>query len=233
MELKDYKVLPGIVIDVSDPKYIGRCKADCPGLFDSSVMNKEGLPWIYPFTMQGYQRFSKLRVGSKIWIFTDKDYKEFWYMPMFQLNDDTKGITSSNDTDYQESEVLLSRTAGAMGVYIYYSPSEGIVLKNGDNSSIIMTPNNEIHIKCGDAEVTLKNNHVYTGNGDTESTEAAVNGETLAKLLGALRSQFLVLYAASMKDCFTASLSAGFKACIDVFPENIEDAILAKNTSVN
>ena len=94
MKLKECKVIPGVVIDVSDPKYIGRVKADSPGLFDSSVMNKEGMPWLYPLGMGGYQSFSKLRTGSKIWILTDEDYHEFWYWPMFELNTDTRKIIS-------------------------------------------------------------------------------------------------------------------------------------------
>ena len=74
------------VIDVSDPKHIGRVKANAPALFNPETMSKEGLPWIYPFTMNGYQGFSKLTVGSKIWIFLVRPIDEFWYIPMFELH---------------------------------------------------------------------------------------------------------------------------------------------------
>lgn len=231
MDLKDIKVLPGIVIDVADPKYIGRVKADCPGLFDSSVMNKEGLPWIYPFSMNGYQRFSKLRVSSKIWIFTDKDYNEFWYVPMFQLNDDTKEIVSSDTSDYDESEVLLSRTAGDNGVYIYYSPSKGIVLQNSENTLINLTPDNQIILKSGDGQVTVKNNHVYLGNTDTDSMEAAVFGEKLVKMLDDLKGKFLQLSSAALAGPYTVGLSKPFTECANTLSDT--QSLLTSNSFVN
>lgn len=231
MNLKDIKVLPGIVIDVADPKFIGRVKADCPGLFDSSVMNKEGLPWIYPFTMQGYQRFSKLRVSSKIWIFTNDDYTEFWYMPMFQLNDDTKNIISGDESDYDESEVLLSRTSGDNSTFIYYSPSKGIVLQNSENTTITLTPDNQIILKSGDGQVSIKNNHVYLGDGNTDSMEAAVYGEKLVKLLDELKGKFLQLNAAALAGGYTVSLAQPFLECANIF--NDTQSLLTTNSSVN
>ena len=43
MKLSDYEFFPGSIIDVADPKYQGRVKANSPTLFDTS-MDKEGLP---------------------------------------------------------------------------------------------------------------------------------------------------------------------------------------------
>ena len=140
MKLQDFKIIPGTVIDVADPKFIGRVKADAPGLFNSEVMSKEGMPWIYPFVMQGYQRFSKLTNGSKIWILTNK--YEFWYWPMFELNQDTRDIISAEESDYDEAEVLLSRNMGDNSVYIYYTPSKGIQIQQGKNTFINLTSDN-------------------------------------------------------------------------------------------
>ena len=231
MDLSNVKVLPGIVIDVDDPKYIGRVKADSPGLFDSSVMNKEGLPWIYPLTMQGYQRFSKLRVGSKIWIFTNKEYREFWYIPMFELNEDSKKIISEDESDYQESEVLLSRTAGENGVYIYYRPSEGIVLKNGENTCIKLTPDNQVIINSGEGYITIKDNKVYIGDSNTESMEPAIYGQKLVNLLEQLKGNFLTLMNSSVAGMYTAPLAAGFQACFDTLADT--QSLLTNNTKVN
>ena len=182
MNLEDYKIIPGVVIDVSDPKYIGRVKADSPGLFDSSVMSKEGLPWIYPLSMSGYQRFSKLRNGSKIWIMTDKKNKEFWYWPMFELNSDTRNIISGEESDYAESEVLLSRNNGDNAIYIYYSPSNGIMFQNSDNTLINIKSNNEIEIKAGKGNILIKDNIVYSGNKDVDYTNAVL-GDKLEEIL--------------------------------------------------
>lgn len=231
MELKDIKVLPGIVIDVADPKFIGRVKADCPGLFDSSVMNKEGLPWIYPFSMSGYQRFSKLRVSSKIWIFTNKDYTEFWYIPMFQLNDDTKNIISENQSDYDESEVLLSRTSGDNSTFIYYSPSKGIILQNTENTKISLTPNNEIIIESGEGNVSIKNNSVYIGDNDDSTKQAAVLGENLKQMLESLQGAISTLSSAAAANPYTSTLSAGLDVCAQTL--NDTEKILCSNTFVN
>ena len=120
MKLSDYEFFPGSIIDVADPKYQGRVKANVPTLFDPS-MNKDGLPWIYPFTMGGNQSFSKMTEGSKIWVFRNRtNYNEFWYVPMFELKADTRELLGSDDT-YENGEVLLSRNMGSMSVYIYYN----------------------------------------------------------------------------------------------------------------
>jgi hypothetical protein len=230
MELKDIKVLPGIVIDVNDPKYIGRVKADSPGLFDSSIMNKEGLPWIYPFTMNGYQRFSKLRGGSKIWIFCDSDYHEFWYIPMFQLNDDTKEIISSDDNDYQEGEVLLSRSSGENGVYIYYRPSEGIVIKNGNDTNIVLTPDNIIKITSGKSSITVKDGGVFIGD-ESKKMQPAVFGQTLVNMLEQLKGNFLSLQEAATFGGYTTPLAKGFEECVNTLGDT--QSLLTNNTKVN
>ena len=78
--------------------------------------------------MKGYQGFSKLMTGSKVWVFKQKDnYKELWYIPMFELNQNTREIVSQ----YNEPEVLISRSAGDLSVLINYSDQEGIQLKVG------------------------------------------------------------------------------------------------------
>ena len=182
MKFSDTQIIPGVVIDVADPKFIGRVKADSPGLFDSSVMNKEGMPWIYPMSMGGYQNFSKLREGSKIWIIKDNDNTEFWYWPMFELNTDTRDIISGEESDYSEAEVLLSRNNGDNGIYIYYTPSKGIVLQNTDNTFIKVKSDNEIEIKAGKGNVIIKDNIVYTGNEDGDYTQAVL-GDKLVDLL--------------------------------------------------
>ena len=164
MKLDDIKILPGAVVEINDPKHIGRVKAASPGLFDESVMSKESFPWIYPINISGYQRFSTLRVGSKIWIIVvGNDFREFWYLPMFELTGDTKEIISKNEDDYKDSEVILSRNNGSMGVYIYYTPSEGIMIKNSDNTIINLNKDNEIVIKSGNGEVYVKDNKVFLG----------------------------------------------------------------------
>ena len=230
MKLEEFKILPGTVIDVSDPKYIGRVKADAPGLFNSAVMNKEGMPWIYPGMMTGYQRFSKLNVGSKIWILTDKEYHEFWYVPMFELNQDTRDIISENTSDYQESEVLLSRNMGDMAVYIYYRPSEGIVLKNSDNTFITLTPDNQIIMRSGEGQVLIKDNQVYIGDTNTNKMEKAVMGESLVKFIDRFANA-LDSVASTSAAGYTGNLTAPLMKCVAELRATQD--LLAKNTKVD
>lgn len=218
MDLKDCKILPGVVIDVEDPKYIGRVKADAPGLFNSEVMNKDGLPWIYPLIMNGYQRFSKLMNGSKIWILTDMNYTEFWYWPMFELNDDSKDIISKDESDYEQSEILLSRNMGDNSVYIYYSPSQGIMLKNSENTFINIKSNNEIELTAGEGHVIIKNDKVYLGKGKNE--QPAVNYKKLTELLQQLNQGFLQLQSGAMNP-YCSTLSAGISTCLQALSKDI------------
>ena len=219
MRLKDFKIIPGVVIDVSDPKYIGRVKADSPGLFNSEVMSKEGLPWIYPFSMTGYQGFSKLRTGSKIWILTNDEYHEFWYWPMFELNSDTRDIISANESDYEESEVLLSRNNGDNGVYIYYSPSEGIVIQNTENTFIKIKSNNEIEIKAGKGNVLIKDNIVYLGNEDGEYTQAVL-GNKLDELLSLLFSYLKTLHSGLLTNPYTSAAASAASPQYTILSQN-------------
>ena len=230
MDLKDFKIIPGVVIEVNDPKYIGRVKADAPGLFNSEVMSKEGLPWIYPASMNGYQRFSKLINGSKIWILTNFDYTEFWYWPMFELNQDTKNIISANESDYNESEVLLSRNMGDNSVYIYYSPSQGIMIKQGENCFINLTADNKLILKCGDGQVMIQNNEVYIGDTNTESMQKAILGDDLVKYLGNFKIALENL-AAEANFGYTAPIASSIKACADALSN--PEKLLAKNTKID
>ena len=188
MKLSEAELLPGVCIDIKDPTYLGRVKAEVPTVFNSQEMSKEGLPWIYPLNLNGYQSFSALREGSKIWVLKDKDNTEFWYWPMFELNEDVREIISSDESDYIESEVVFARNMGTSSVYLYFNPTEGIMLKCGDNSLINITPNNEIFVKAGDGRVTIKNDHVYIGDG--EEGEPAVLGDKLKNLLQEMSSIF-------------------------------------------
>ena len=182
MKFSDTELLPGVVVSVDDPKMLGRIKVNVPTLFNSESMSVDGLPWVYPLTMIGYQGFSKLMTGSKVWVFKQKDnYKELCYIPMFELNQNTREIVSQ----YNEPEVLISRSAGDLSVLIYYTDQEGIQLKVGE-TFINIKPDSSIMIKAGNGQIDVKNGKVFLGNG--EATESAVLGNTLQKLLSQLAS---------------------------------------------
>ena len=215
MKFKDVELLPGVVIDAADPKMLGRIKVTVPGVFDASVMNKEGLPWVYPITMTGYQGFSKLQEGSKVWVFRIIDgYREFWYMPMFEMNADTRQIISA----YEEPDVLISRSAGANSVYIYYTDKEGIMLKLGENSFVNLKASGEIIAKSTEGQVSIRDGKVYVG--DSNAEEPAILGNQLETLLINLSSNLTDFSNKAMGDEHTLPLSEPLaKAANDIMSD--------------
>lgn len=177
MKLGECEVLPGVVIDVEDPKHIGRVKAMVPTWFDSDVMQKEALPWIWPCSMCGYQRFSKLENGRKIWVLHNKENDlEYWYWPMFEEIAQSKPIIDQ----YDSTELLLCRGGGESGdVFIYYNDSEGIILKIGETKINIST-NKEIHITDGTVSFDIEGSKINIGKG---TGEKVIMGEKLQKAL--------------------------------------------------
>jgi len=178
MKLNECEVLPGIVIDIEDPKHIGRVKAMVPTWFDADVMEKEALPWIWPFGMAGYQRFSKLELGRKIWVLHNKENDlEYWYWPMFEEIEQTKPIIDQ----YDSTEILLARGGGESGdVLIYYNDTDGIILKIGE-TKININSEKEIHITDGTSSFDIVGSNITIGKQD--NLEQTVMGETLQKAL--------------------------------------------------
>lgn len=227
MKFKDVELLPGVVIDCKDPKMIGRVKVTVPGLFDSTQMDKEGIPWVYPISMPGYQRFSKLQNGSKVWVFKQEgNYREFWYMPMFQLHEGTRNIVS----EYEEPDVLLARSAGENSVYIYYTDKQGIMLKLGPDSSINIKPNGDILSKSGEGQVLISGGKVYIGK--ESPNEPAVLGNQLYDLLSQLASDLQTLSSKAGSSPYTSTLVEPFATASTNVTSKLKN-ILAERTIVS
>lgn len=182
MKLSECEVLPGIVIDIEDPKHIGRVKAMVPTWFDADFMQKDALPWVWPFGMPGYQRFSKLENGRKIWVLHNKENdEEYWYWPMFEQTPETKEITQG----YDATEVLLSRTCGDDGnIFIYYNNKDGIVARIGE-TKINITADNEIDITDGQSSVKIAGGIINIGKAGDDG-ESAILGDKLQSALNTL-----------------------------------------------
>ena len=228
MKFKDVELLPGVVIDAKDPKMLGRVKATVPTLFDNSSMDVKGMPWIYPISMIGYQGFSKLQEGSKIWVYkTEGNYREFWYMPMFEANSDTRGIIA----DYEEPDVLISRSAGANSVYIYYTDKQGIMMKLGENSFINMKANGEILAKSSNGQVSIRDNKVYIGTDKAE--QPAILGNNLDQVLAQLASDIQKVAEAANTSPYTTALFQPLSTASQNLSQGIGDNIKCKDTIVS
>lgn len=226
MKFSETELLPGVVTDVDDPKLLGRVKATVPTLFDENIMNKEGMPWIYPLTMIGYQGFSKLQKGSKIWVFKQKGKpREFWYIPMFELNKNTRDVVEN----YKEPEVLISRSAGTESVYIYYTDAEGIQLKIGSENYVNIKPDSSITLKSGNARVDLKEGKIYIGDGN--AIEPSILGNKLFDALSNL-SKNLGAIAGMCSNPFTLPLATTFQQASTMLSQDIQN-IRCDNTFIN
>ena len=229
MKFKNVELLPGTIIDAADPKKIGRVKCDVPGVFDSSSMNKDGLPWIYPLTQPGFQRWSTPIKGHKVWVFkTTDNYEEFWYVPMMQLTTGTKGIISTGD-DYENAEVLISRNMGPQSMKMYYKESEGFVIEYG-TAKININPSQEISIDATGASVQLKNGKVYLGNG--AEGEHAVKGDTLQELLENLQIKLSEASSTASSNPFTCTLANSLMECANAISNTLK-YIVCDYTLVN
>lgn len=228
MKLSDYEFFPGTAIVVDDPKCLGRVKATVPTVFEPE-MDKDGLPWVYPFTMTGYQSFSKMREGSKIWVFRNtKNHNEFWYMPMFELNADTR--EKMKEDNYSDSEIIMSRNNGGNSVYVYYNETEGIVIKYGDENFISINPDNETTVQAGKAKVLLKDNKVYVGDGN--EGEPAVMGKKLKSLLNQLSTDLQNVASAASPNPYTMALATPLITASTNITSSL-NGILAENTNVD
>ena len=207
MDLSEYEWLPGVVINVNDPEKRGRVKATVPTWFDTSVMQEEALPWIVPSNMCGYQRFSKLEQGSKINVFHRKGTNlEYWYTPMFELDDKTKEIVD----DYDSPEVLLSRSNGDSGVYVYYNTKDGLTLKNGD-LEVHLTNNKEIHITDQESSFDIVGGKVTIGKSD--NLQSTLMGEDVKELLSTLGGDLIKIGNKMASNPYTSSVAPDMIKC--------------------
>lgn len=172
MKLSDYDLLPGVVLDVKDPENKGRIKCAVPSEFDDNTQDKDLLPWVYPFTMFGYQGFGIMVPGAKIWLLKNtKAYCEYWYLPYFDP------ISASQDFLKEQAgnnpEILLMRSSGGTNSYITYDDKTGINIKCG-LSDINIDASGKITIKGGNIDIAGQNVHCGPNKG-----QSAVLGETL------------------------------------------------------
>ena len=204
MKLSECEILPGIVINVDDPEHLGRVKAMVPTWFDTRSMEEEALPWVYPFKMKGYQTFSKMEKGRKIWVLHNyENDMEYWYWPMFELEEKTKEIVD----EYNATEVLMSRSCGGSGsAYIYYNDTDGIVIRIGE-TKINITSNNEIHVTDGEASVKIVGGHIDIGKSD--NLEQAILGNKLKELIDNLGGTLEALGAQNSSSLYVSPLATG------------------------
>ena len=216
MLFRDIEAIPGVVIDAEDPENLLRVKAAVPGVFDPGTMSKEALPWIYRFPMCGYQQYSKLMTGSRIWVLRNtKNYYEFWYIPFSDLNDNTLNAAKS------DGDVLVSRYFGESNAQLYYNIKEGFKTVLGENYMQLDASGNTVNMSNGYSS-KVYGGHYYAGK-DGGEYEPMVLGNKLAELFGQISSGLDELANVAESSPYTSQLSVpirNIKLNIDtLYPE--------------
>ena len=201
MLFKDIEAIPGVVIDAEDPENLLRVKAAVPGIFDPGTMKKEALPWVYRFPMCGYQQYSKMMSGSRIWVLRNtKNYYEFWYIPFSDLNANTLAAAKS------EADVLISRYTGAGNAQLYYNKEEGFKTILDESYIQLDTNGNVINMSNGYSS-KVYGEHYYAGK-DGGAYEPMVLGKKLTNLFKQISSGLDALASVAESSPYTSQLSS-------------------------
>lgn len=211
MFFKDLEAIPGVVINAEDPEKLLRVKAAAPALFDPGTMDMEALPWIYRFPMCGYQHYSKLMNGSRIWIIRNRtNCYEFWYIPFSNLNQNTIDVAKS------DADVLISRYTGNDNAQLFYNAEDGF--KTVLNSSYTqINADGDVINMSNDMSSKLYGGHYYVGKDDGEY-EPMVLGRKLTDLFAKISSGLDELASTAESSPYTSQLSPtirSIKADID------------------
>lgn len=240
MKLADVEMIPGVVVDDEDPKFLGRLKISAPGEFDVDSMDINDMFWVYPFPVGGYQSFSHMLKGSKVWLIKNtKNYYEYWYLPYFEMNANTFNLVNSKKK--YDADVLVSRSDGSNNIQMYYNPEDGINQKIGFASINIM-PDGTISITTGGAapsagtfHTNSKNNEIGYDGGEYPR-QFAVMGENLHKLLDELNGKFKTLATTAAPCPYTSHLAKTLNEICDTISDYTnggEKDIKAQYTKVN
>lgn len=203
-------------VSSDDPKKLGRIKVAAPGYFDTSVMAEDAIPWAYPFSTSGYQGYSTISEGAKVWLLDNKENEdEFWYIPYPEMNDDTKSVIG----DDVNTDILFSRNIGGKTVQLYHNNSDGVVMKS-DDTSMTLNHQGSCVIETGGSTVSVDSNTVYCGTKGGEK-EPMVRGTVLKNILSTLAGDLKTLWTAASSNPYTAHLADSFESA----STNINNAI--------
>ena len=223
MELKNVKVIPGVVIDGEDPKRLGRIKCVANGEFDNATMKTEHMHWCKPFTCgSGYQNMSKPIKGQKIWLLHDStNYYDYWYIPYWEPNQNTM---SALKDDY---DVVVSRSGEGYGAQLFYNAQDGFIERIKNDGLIQMKPNCDILCQSNGAEVSIVGHEVQLGAIGGSHEYKAVLGEVLRDILTDLEQAFGMLSGACTV-WTVAPLRPGFDAAKQAISMHIKKLLSTK-----
>ena len=133
MKFTDLELIPSVIINDIDPKKLGRVRCAVPGYINGETMAVSRMPWIMPLNMNGYQQFSHPMKGQKVWVIKNHtNENEYWYIPFFELNEDSKSYLSQV-YDQDHPEILFSRNSGGYHALMTYDDKNGYIVNINEN----------------------------------------------------------------------------------------------------
>jgi len=174
----------GEVVDNQDPLSNGRCKVKVFGKFDTIPV--EAIPWASPINRMTPGHHVVPRVGDIVGIrFDNGDIYHPEYLFQVNQNTDLKTEVLQNSSEPYNVISLVYDANPDRNVRIYWSPEDGLVMTTGDSQTaqpmIRFSP---------EGQIFLNSNEIYIAKDGTDDTEPAVKGQTLAKLLDEIITQF-------------------------------------------
>lgn len=168
----------GSVVDVDDPKKLGRIRVRVEAVYGN--IKTEHIPWAYP-RLQHTEEFIIPELGAVVQIvFENNDiYFPLWYR--------VRGTeVDLNNDDYSSAVILLDRDLEKFKldgrVLVRYTESEGIEInltKSDNSSKILLRPDNSILLQNGQStySVHITEENISIGS-ENSSAEPAVLGQT-------------------------------------------------------
>lgn len=224
MSFKDIRLIPGVVINNTDEENLGRIKAYSPGLFDTSTMDEDALPWIYPFCMSMYQSFSTQAVNSKIWIiFIPDNPYGYFYLPFHDIHTEVAKHIKGN------TDIVFGRECNTGSANIYFNESEGLVLRNG-NARVQLLNDGRVIITndtSSGMNFVISDGKCYSGD---KGFEPAVLGNKLKKVFDDLSEKINLLASKCNESPYTSHLTSSIQNIKSALDEDAKNILSTKCT---
>lgn len=229
MTLADIEVYIGVIVDKDDPLNLGRVRVNIPGMFElwtdeagkpildpwtgDPIMELDDHPWVSPLSTGDYQGYSQLNAGNKVWVFHNvKNYYEYWYLPYFELNANTRALIDNKDLD-----IMVSRLGNEGDAQMYYSKADGFTTKISDSKLNLSS--------AGQLEGNVKSIKIDAPDGVeiNGGKEPAVLGAQLQSLLKDLAGNLTELSTIAAANWPTAPLASGLIKMSSAISSKIND----------
>lgn len=246
MDLANAQLSTAVIIDTKDPKRLGRIKVGSPGKFDTSTMDMDSLPWVYPFSMSCHNSFSAPVNGSLVWLLSNKNNKyELYYIPYFQLEGVSSDIigslngyeSNSDEREYKNAEIIFSRNLGGKRVQMYFNEVEGINIRIGEDSKININTDGKIDILTGNGSnlgISISDDGINIGNTENGFDDKMVLGRKLLKALCDFGNDIKGVGEKAIPGPYTTKIGQDLKMAASKFVDACgEDKVLSNYINVN